>query len=181
MIRRPTALLGLLLAAALLFAACGEKSEPEVAAPVPAPAPSPAPEPPTEPQPEPPDPGPGPGPRNPDPAPPQPPRPPGELIAAAVRGVLVSGDPDLACARYATGRLLATSFGGRAGCIAATNPRSAARSVRLTSLEVSGRSARLIAIPRGGPSSRQRIRVSLILQEGRWRVDVLRSNTPVGP
>ena len=172
--------LALLVAAAALLAACGEKDEPEVAAPIPAPTepeqPAPGPQEPTEPQPE-----PVPAPTKPDSTPPAPPRPAGAQIAMAVRGVLVSGDPEVACRQYATVRFLAESFGGLAGCRQATNPRSAADSVRLRGLVVNGNRARVVAIPRGGSSSGQRIRVTLVVRGGNWRVDSLRSNVPVGP
>ena len=178
--RHRLSLLILLVAVTAFLAACGEKDEPEVAAPVPAPTepeqPAPGPSEPTEPGPE-----PVPEPTPPDPTPPAPPRPAGAQIATAVRGVLVSGDPDLACRRYATVRLLAQSFGGLAGCRRATNPRSAADSVRLTGLVINGNRARVVAIPRGGTSSGQRVNVTLVVSGGNWRVDSLRSNVPVGP
>ena len=171
----------LVAACAGLIAACGEKDEPDVAAPIPAP---------TEPE----QPAPGPtgstgssgatgstGSTGTTEPPPAPPRPAGEQIAVAVRGVLVSGDPDLACRRYATARFLTESFGGLAGCRAATNPRTAADSVRLRGLVLNGNRARVVAIPRGGTSSGQRIRVTLVVRGDRWRVDSLRSNIPVGP
>ena len=175
----------ILIAAAALLAACGEKDEPEPAAPIAQAPPEPEqPLPDPEKPPEPPDPGgqlPGPTEPKPEAAPPAPPRPAGEQIAMAVRGVLASGDPDLACRKYATVRFLATSFGGLAGCRAATNPRSAAESVRLRGLVVDGSRARVVAIPRGGTSSGQRVKVTLVVVGPNWRVDSLRSNVPVGP
>ena len=179
----------LLAACTALLAACGEKDEPEVAAPVPAPTGPTGPTEPTGPTGPtgstgptgPTEPGGSTQPTGPTAPPPAPPRPAGEQIAAAVRGVLVSGDPDIACRRYATVKLLAESFGGLAGCRRATNPRSAADSVRLTGLVVNGNRARVVAIPRGGASSGQRIRVSLIVVGDGWRVNSLRSNVPVGP
>jgi hypothetical protein len=175
----------LLITATVLLAACGEKEEPEVAAPIaqaptepeqPAPGPDEPPEPEPEPEPEPTGP-------NPDPAPPAPPPPAGQQIAAAVRGVLASGDPDLACRRYATVKFLAVSFGGLAGCRAATNPRTAARSVQVGGIVFSegGKRADAFALPRGGSSAGQRVEVSLVVRGGAWRVDSLRSNVPVGP
>jgi hypothetical protein len=171
-----------LVAASMLLAACGEKDEPAVAPPIaaqPAQPNEPAPAPPAQPEPG----APTPGPNEPKPETPapQPPRPAGEQIAGAVRGVLVSGDPDLACRRYATGRLLTQSFGGLTGCIAATKPRTAADSVRLRGLVVNGNRATVIAIPKGGTSSGEHVRVTLIVREGLWRVDTLHSNVPVGP
>ena len=181
LLRRRLIPLALIVASAALLAACGEKDEPEVAAPIPAPAepeqPAPGPEEPLEPT----EPLPGPTEPKPDPTPPPPPRPAGEQITIAVRGVLASGDPDLACRKYATVRFLAESFGGLAGCRAATNPRSAAESVRLRGLVVNGNRARVVAIPRGGTSSGQRVRVTLVVRGDTWRVDSLRSNVPVGP
>jgi len=176
--------LALVVVAAALLASCGEKDEPEVAAPIPAPTEPDKPVPGPDDPPAPTGPGetlPGPTEPKPDPAPPAPPRPAGEQITIAVRGVLASGDPDLACRKYATVRFLAESFGGLAGCRAATNPRSAATSVRLRGLVVNGNRARVVAIPRGGTSSGQRVRVTLVVRGDVWRVDSLRSNVPVGP
>ena len=165
--RTPALLLSLLaVAATLIFAGCGEKSEPDVVVPV---------------QPE----------RTPDTRPDedggdrQDAETPAErrrAVREAIRGVLASGNPRLACDRYATKRLLRESFGGRTGCFEATSPRSAADSVRVFGITM--RSEGLItatAIPKGGPSGGQRITVEVRMQAGDWRVDSLRSNVPVGP
>jgi hypothetical protein len=107
--------------------------------------------------------------------------PPEAQIDRAIKRVLASGVPGLACERHATGRYLETAFGGRAGCIRSTVPASAAKSVAVRGVEISGRTASAKAIPDGGPSDGETIRVSLIRAGGVWKVDSLRSNAPVGP
>lgn len=166
---RPPALLLSLLAVAglLIFAGCGEKSEPEVVTPV-------VPDTPTDPAPPDEDQG--------NPPERETPAERARLIREAIRGVLASGNSQLACGRYATKALLRESFGGRTGCIEATTPRSAADSVRVSAIGLkSENTATAVAIPRGGPSGGQRIKVTLVFGEGQWRVDHLRSNVPVGP
>ncbi len=102
-------------------------------------------------------------------------------IGAAIEGVLTSGNPNDACDRFATTNYAETTFGGRAGCIESTIPASAADSVRVSAVVLSGNSATARVIPRGGPSSGETITVRLVREGGVWKVDSLRSNAPVGP
>jgi hypothetical protein len=107
--------------------------------------------------------------------------PPEARVDLAIKRVLASGIPGLACDRHATERYVRTAFGDRAGCRRSTVPASAASSVKVIEIRISGESARAVAVPTGGPSGGERIRVELIRAGPVWKVDSLRSNAPVGP
>jgi hypothetical protein len=107
--------------------------------------------------------------------------PPEAQVDLAIKAVLASGVPGLACDRHATERYVESSFGGRSGCVRSTVPASAASSVEVTAIRTDGDAARAVAVPTGGPSDGERIRVELVREGGVWKVDSLRSNAPVGP
>jgi hypothetical protein len=112
-------------------------------------------------------------------------------IRQAVDAVLVSADPNMACGTsYVTDHYLEKAFGGKQGCVRAQSPKSAASSVRLNDVElraiVSGtnpppRHASVKAVPDGGLYGGDEITVSLVREDGGWKVDALKSNAPVGP
>jgi hypothetical protein len=102
-------------------------------------------------------------------------------IDLAIKAVLASGVPGLACERHSTERYVGTTFGGRRGCVQSTVPASAASAVEVSKVRIDGDEARAVAVPDGGPSSGERIRVELVRTGGVWKVDTLRSNAPVGP
>jgi hypothetical protein len=106
---------------------------------------------------------------------------PAAQVDLAIKGVLASAAPDLACRRYATLSYVKQTFGSRAGCVQSTVPASAAESVEVTKVEISGDEATAKAVPSGGPSDGETIEVKLVRQGGIWKVDSLRSNAPVGP
>jgi len=107
--------------------------------------------------------------------------PPEAQVDLAIKGVLASAAPDLACRRYATLRYVEKTFGSRGGCVESTVPASAADSVKVTKIEISGDEATARAVPSGGPSDGETIKVELVRQGGIWKVASLRSNAPVGP
>jgi hypothetical protein len=107
--------------------------------------------------------------------------PPDAQVDLAIKAVLASGVPGLACDRYATKRYVESSFGGHSGCVQSTVPASAATSVEVSEIRIDGKEARAVAVPSGGPSGGEQIRVELVRAEGVWKVDSLRSNAPVGP
>ena len=102
-------------------------------------------------------------------------------VDLAIKGVLASAVPQLACRRYATQRYLNKAFGNRQGCLRATVPASAASYVKVTRIEIKGSEATARALPSGGPSDGEKIDVELVRQGGIWKVDSLRSDVPVGP
>ena len=106
---------------------------------------------------------------------------PEEQVDLAVKSVLVSGVPDLACRQYATSHYVKKTFGGRGGCVQSTLPGSAAQTVVVTKIEIHGDRATAVAVPSGGPSDGEKIEVGLLRSNRVWQVDTLHSNAPVGP
>ena len=106
---------------------------------------------------------------------------PEQAITAAIDAVLASGDPALACERYATADYVGTTFGSRGGCVHSTVPASAADSVEVSAIRISGSTAKATAVPSGGPSDGEKISVALVNEDRVWKVDSLHSNVPVGP
>jgi hypothetical protein len=107
--------------------------------------------------------------------------PPEAQVDLAIKSVLASGVPGLACRRYATERYVQKTFGSRGGCVQSTLPSSAAQTVTVVKIEVDGDRATAVALPSGGPSDGERIKVGLVHPDGVWQVDTLKSNAPVGP
>jgi hypothetical protein len=111
---------------------------------------------------------------------------PEKAIGEAIEAVLAPRPPgpssaQTACGFYVTDRYLQTTYGTRQGCVDAFVPGSAADSVKISAIVVSGESATARAVPRGGPSSGETITVRLVRAGSIWKVDSLRSNAPVGP
>jgi hypothetical protein len=106
---------------------------------------------------------------------------PVQAVRAAIEAVLTSGNPELACGTYVTRAYLTSAFGGRGGCARAQQPGSAARSVRIGRVSITGTRATATAVPAGGVSGGQEISVRLLREDGVWKVDGLRSDVPVGP
>jgi hypothetical protein len=95
---------------------------------------------------------------------------------ATVTAALTSARCDL----Y-TPRLLAKSYGGLAGCRAALNSGGSAKSVEIQRTQPEGKFALVVAVPRGGPSSGEKLAVSLVKEGGGWRLEAIHSNVKVGP
>ena len=106
---------------------------------------------------------------------------PTEQVDLAIKSVLASGVPDLACRQYSTARYVKTTFGDRAGCVTNTLPASAAQSIKEKKIEIKGDKAEATIVPTGGPSDGETIKVTLVRQGTAWKVDTLKSNAPVGP
>jgi hypothetical protein len=102
-------------------------------------------------------------------------------VDLAIKGVLASAVPQLACRRYATEGYVKKAFGDRQGCLRSTVPPSAAAYVKVTRIEIEGSEATARALPSGGPSDGEKVDVTLVRRGGIWKVDSLRSDVPVGP
>jgi hypothetical protein len=102
-------------------------------------------------------------------------------VDLAIKSVLASGVPGLACRRYATERYVEKTFGSRGGCVQSTLPASAAQTVVVKKIEIDKDRATAVAMPSGGPSDGETIKVGLVRSDGVWQVDTLKSNAPVGP
>jgi hypothetical protein len=107
--------------------------------------------------------------------------PPQAQVDLAIKSVLASGVPGLACGRYSTERYVKTTFGGRAGCVQSTLPASAADTIAERKFEIHGNRASVTVVPSGGPSDGETIKVGLVRAGSVWKVDTLHSNAPVGP
>lgn len=114
--------------------------------------------------------------------------PPGESadddaeITETLEAVLVGSDPKAACDERVTDRFLRRSYGDSAGCRAALESAEPAKDAGVTQIVVNPDSvAQSLARPKGGIYAGQKLRAELILDEGTWKLDSLRSNVPVGP
>ena len=83
--------------------------------------------------------------------------------------MIASGNAADACVRYVTSNYVRTAFGDRRGCLAAQQPGSFAGSVSVSAIAVRSDRARATAVPAGGPSDGERIKVELVLQG--WRLE----------
>ena len=108
-------------------------------------------------------------------------------IREVVEAVLTSSDPAKTCStNYVTQHYLSTAYGGKQGCVQAQNPKQAASSVRVQEvINVDTASppthATAKALPKGGVYAREKLTVSLVKEDGSWKIDSLKSNAPVGP
>jgi hypothetical protein len=84
------------------------------------------------------------------------------------------------CDLYTT-RLLQRSYGGLEGCRAALSSGGSARSVEIQRTQPEGKFALVVAVPHGGPSSGEKLAISLLKENGRWRLEAIHSNVKVGP
>ena len=103
----------------------------------------------------------------------QPPGDPQDSLTA----VLVDGD----CATYVTDRFINVAYGSEEACKQSTQAGGAADSLAVRSLEINGGTARATVVPDGGPSSGDKLTVTLVKEGDEWKVDSLKSNVPVGP
>ena len=103
-------------------------------------------------------------------------------IIKTLEGVLAGSDPVAACGELVTERFLRRSYGDASGCEAALKGAEAAKDAGVEDLVVLPDSvAQARARPRGGIYAGQKLRAELVLDEGTWKLDSLRSNVPVGP
>jgi hypothetical protein len=80
-----------------------------------------------------------------------------------------------------TSRYVQAAYGTREGCVKATQSQAGtARDLEFERVRVSGATATAVVVPSGGIYDGERITVSLV-RDGRWAVDALESDVPVGP
>jgi hypothetical protein len=107
--------------------------------------------------------------------------PPGPgAVRSTVATVLAPGDPHEVCTRLTTPAYVRAAYGDARGCFEAITAQPAAK-VTVTAVKISGSRATAVAVPAGGPSKGEHIRVELVSERGTWRVDSASSNAPVGP
>jgi hypothetical protein len=104
-------------------------------------------------------------------------------VRQAVSAVLLASDPSKACrGDFVTGHYLRSAYGGLQGCIKAGSPSSAvANALRSYEEHTEGDHATVIVRPQGGLYDGEKLTVSLVQENGTWKVDGLKSNAPVGP
>ena len=103
-------------------------------------------------------------------------------ISITLEAVLTGTDPRQVCGDLVTERYLRDAYGGQQGCEAAQaelKPASRVRQSRIVVLPDSV--AQASAAPKGGIYDGERLRAELVLDDGFWKLDSLRSNVPVGP
>ncbi len=97
-----------------------------------------------------------------------------------VRAALTTSDPKLACSAY-TPQARDRAYGGQSGCEGAIGSGGAADSVQIKGVDSGLHTANVLAIPSGGPSNGETLRIGLLLAGNTWRIASIRSNVPVGP
>jgi hypothetical protein len=104
-----------------------------------------------------------------------------EKISRTLEVVLTGSGPSEACGDLVTERYL-RSYGGPAGCENAQGGASAAERVHVSRIVILPDSVAQAAVtPKGGVYDGERLRAELVLDNGTWMLDSLRSNVPVGP
>ena len=96
-----------------------------------------------------------------------------------VRVALTSADSAV-CELY-TPKLLDRSFGGVRGCRSSIRSGGRADSVEIVSSNVKKDRALVVAVPHGGPSSAEKLQVTLVRSGKPWQLASIKSNVPVGP
>lgn len=103
-------------------------------------------------------------------------------IVKTLEVVLAGGDPASACGDSVTERFLRRSYGDVAGCEAAQKAAKPANDAGVSEVVISPESVALaLAHPKGGIYDGQELRAELVLDDDIWKLDMLRSNVPVGP
>lgn len=116
-----------------------------------------------------------------EPAPADRPRSVAAVTAAVLTG---SRSPVLICDTLVTAAYVKTAYGARQGCIAAQQPGTLARAVRVSEVTESGDTATAVAVPSGGPYDGVDVAVQLVAApdlDGAWQVDSLVADVPAGP
>jgi len=101
-------------------------------------------------------------------------------IERAVTTVVGGGDPEEVCHELTTEKYVKISYGNDQGCLAANRSAKAA-DVQVSNIQVEGDGATAHAKPLSGPAKGNRIRVRLVREGKAWLVASTRSFAPVGP
>lgn len=95
-----------------------------------------------------------------------------DAVSEAIRRGATGSDPAL-CAEAFTANFVRSQFGGLAGCRRRQNdPAAAADSVAISGVRgIDGVYAVAVIVPRGGSSDGQRLRLSMLYEDGGYRAD----------
>lgn len=103
-------------------------------------------------------------------------------VTRTLREVLVGGAPSKACGQLVTQRYVKRAFGGRRGCVNGQTAATRAARIRVGAVVISPEAVASASVrASGGIFAGERLRAELVLQDGTWKLDSLRSNVPVGP
>jgi hypothetical protein len=109
----------------------------------------------------------------------------GQTPQQAVNGVLTKAGADNCVAggggSNVTEHFIHAAYGDTGGCIHAQNEGAVAKSLGSYSQKITGSTATAQVRPVGGIYDGEKITVSLVMEDGGWKVDGLKSNAPVGP
>ena len=101
-------------------------------------------------------------------------------IKQTVEVVLNGSAPSVCSGPAVTSRYIKTAYGDVQGCEAAIKGLPVF-DVAVSDIQVSGDTATAKAVPDGGPNKGETIKVELVNEGGRWKVDSALSNAPAGP
>jgi hypothetical protein len=105
---------------------------------------------------------------------------PEEQVEDAVVAVIGGGDPADACSALVTDRYVRTAYGDSQGCRAAVS-KQGSFDVLVSAVDIQGSRASAKAKPAAGPNKGETINVKLVEEQGTWKVDSALSNAPAGP
>ena len=110
------------------------------------------------------------------------PPPTGKKIKKTIEGVLGGSDPAAICGSLITERYVKQAYGDTKGCIRSQSKKAAATNLNIAGITISPEAVAQTSVEvKGGVYDGEQLRVVLVLQDGNWRLDSLRSNVPVGP
>jgi hypothetical protein len=95
----------------------------------------------------------------------------------SLTAVLVDGD----CTSAVTGHFIQVAYGSEQACKQSTQAGGTADSIEVRSVNTHGDTAKATVVPDGGPSSGDKLTVTLVKDGNVWKVDALKSNVAVGP
>lgn len=104
-----------------------------------------------------------------------------DLIRGTVTAVLSDPDSGTICTEMVSERLLTASYGNLQGCLDGRPQESLAADSKVSDVVVEGSSATAVAEADGGVYDETEIEIELVRLGGRWQVDSMRADVPVGP
>ena len=105
-----------------------------------------------------------------------------ELIKATITDFLVKPNDPTVCDDLITPAFLKSSYGDRAGCVAARKPSALANGVAILATKPGPGDAMIVTVkPQGGVFAGQTLKVTVVKSANGWKIDKITSNAKVGP
>ncbi|MGI9021058.1 MAG: hypothetical protein ACR2G3_10150 [Solirubrobacterales bacterium] len=101
-------------------------------------------------------------------------------VETSIIAVLGGGDPNSACVELVTARYVRAAYGDERGCKAAV-AKQGSFDVAVSRVRLEKATATATAEPAAGPNRGEAIEVELVDEGGAWKVDKALSNAPPGP